>query len=93
VTRVRTVFGDLHITTEDLLADGDKVVCRTSASATHRGELKYQRWGAFAPTGKRLTWTETCIFRFEGGKIAEQWWETDWGGLLVQLGVVVPPGS
>ena len=91
---ILSALPDIHLTIEDLFADGDKVVVRTSASATLRGELR-TRWGTtFPPTGKRLTWTEICIYRLAGGKIAEEWWETDWAGILVQLGVVpAPPGS
>jgi ketosteroid isomerase-like protein len=34
-----TAFPDLHYTVEDLIAEGDKVVSRFTARATHQGEF------------------------------------------------------
>ncbi len=87
VAAYRASLADLHYTIEDLLADGDQVVLRLSGSFTHQGELKTP-WATFPPTGKRLTFTEICIHRCVGSKIAEMWWETDWAGLLEQLGAL-----
>ena len=88
----RTAIPDVHVVIEDLLADGEKVVVRLSTSGTHLGELSTP-WGTFAPTGKRLTWTEIDVHRLAGGKIVEQWFEIDWASLLVQLGVVPAPAG
>ncbi len=88
----RASLPDLHYEVRDLLTDGEKVVDRTSVSGTLRGELR-TRYGTFPPTGQRLTWTEISIHRFEGGKIAEQWWETDWAGIPMQLGALPVPAA
>jgi serine phosphatase RsbU (regulator of sigma subunit)/predicted ester cyclase len=64
-------FSETHYTFEEQLADGDKVVSRISASATHdRGE-----YFGLRPTGR--VWEETLvtIHRIVGGKIAEEWSE------------------
>ena len=54
---------------EDQVAQGDKVVTRFSAHATHdRGELM-----GVAPSGREITFMPIFIHRIEGGKIAEEW--------------------
>src|SRR5437763_10234946 len=40
-------FPDLHVTVEDVIAEGDKVVCRNMVTGTHRGEYM-----GIPPTGK-----------------------------------------
>ena len=79
-------FPDVNVTVEDLLVDGDKVIERTTARATHTGEFN-----GIPATGRQVMWTEIHIYRLEDGKIAELWSEIDLLGLLVQLGAVPGP--
>ena len=79
-------FPDVHATVEELLADGDMVIERTSARATNTGEFN-----GIPATGKQVSWTEIHIYRLKDGKIAEQWSEIDLLGLLTQLGAVPAP--
>ena len=79
-------FPDVRVTVEDLLADGNKVIERTTARATHTGEFN-----GIPPSGKAVTWTEIHIYRLEDGRIAELWSEIDLLGLLIQLGAVPGP--
>ena len=79
-------FPDVKATVEDLLAEDDKVIERTSVRATHSGEFN-----GIPPSGKQVVWTEIHIYRLEDGKIAELWSEIDLLGLLVQLGAVPGP--
>ena len=79
-------FPDVHAAVQDLIADGDRVIERIQASATHTGEFN-----GISPTGKQVGWTEIHIYRLEDGKIAEQWSEIDLLGLLVQLGAIPGP--
>ena len=83
---VVAAFPDVQATIEDLLADGDKVIERTTARGTHRGEFN----GAPA-TGKSVTWTEIHIYRLADGKIAELWSEIDFLAIMMQLGAI--PGA
>ena len=76
-------FPDVRVTVEDLIADGDKVIERTTAMATHTGEFN-----GIPPTGTQVVWTEIHIYRLRDGKIAELWSEIDLLGLLVQLGAI-----
>ena len=82
-TRYRTAFPDLHLTIEDTLSDGDRVVARWGSTGTHRGDLQ-----GIAPTGKRMQITGLTIVRFTNGKITEEWVNWDTLGMLRQLGVV-----
>jgi predicted ester cyclase len=83
----RTAFPDLHLTEEDWIAEGDKVVCRYTIRGTHKGEFM-----GIAPTGKQVVITGIEIVRFEGGKPVEHWEEMDMLGLLQQLGAIPTPG-
>jgi len=83
----RAGFPDFHVTIEDIIAEGDKVASRWTARGTHQGELI-----GIPPTGKQATWTGMTIYRFAGGKIVEAWWSKDMLSMLIQLGVVPPPG-
>jgi predicted ester cyclase len=74
---------DLHLKNEDLIAEGDKVVCRNSVTGTHEGEYM-----GLAPTGKSVAYDEIFILRFAGGRIAETWGVVDVLAQMRQLGVV-----
>lgn len=82
-TFYRSAFPDLHITVEDMVAEGDRVVGRVTITGTHQGDLM-----GIPPTGKRVQVGSIDIIRYEGGKVVEHWGETDAMGLMQQLGVV-----
>ena len=66
VTTMRTAFPDLHVTIEDIIAEGDKVAVRVLMQGTFKGELN-----GIAPTGRKLTFPEAVFVRFENGKEVE----------------------
>ena len=83
-------FPDLHVAVEDVIAEGDKVVCRNTVSGTHQGEYM-----GLPPTGKSITYNEIFIFRLAGGRIAETWGVVDVLSQMRQLGAIpgIPGGS
>jgi steroid delta-isomerase-like uncharacterized protein len=83
LVEVRASLPDLHVTIEDVVAEGDKVVTRWFSTGTNLGE-----YGGIPPTGKKATWTGMTITRFEAGKMAESWWNYDSLGLMQQLGLI-----
>ncbi len=76
-------FPDFHLTTEESIAEGDKVVNRWSFQGTHQGI--YQN---VPPTGVTVTITGIDIFRIANGKIVELRQELNLLGLLQQFGAI-----
>ena len=87
MTMMRTAFPDIHLTIEDTVAEGDKVVMRYTGRGTHKGDLM-----GIAPTGKQITITGMVISRHVGGKQVEAWVAMDQLGMMQQLGVIPPMG-
>nr|BFE31290.1 ester cyclase [Actinomadura rugatobispora] len=82
-TKLLGAFPDLHVTIEDVIAEGDKVVSRNTVSGTHQGEYM-----GIPPTGKTVTWKEIMIARFEDGRVTETWGVVDVLAQMRQLGVI-----
>jgi predicted ester cyclase len=76
-------FPDLHVTIEDLIAEGDKIVSRNTVTGTNLGDYM-----GHAPTGKSVTYNEIFIFRFAAGRIAETWGVVDVFSQMKQLGAI-----
>jgi predicted ester cyclase len=84
----RAAFSDAHLTNEDMIAEGDKVVTRWTWRVKHTGE-----WMGIAPTGKQVEITGISIHRIAGGKIVEDWASADELGMMQQLGAIPVPGE
>ena len=52
---------DLHVEIEDMIAEGDKVMCRNA-----------WRW-TDPKTGKKMTFSGVVLWRLVDGKLAERW--------------------
>jgi predicted ester cyclase len=77
------IYPDIHLTVEDVIAEGDKVVGRTTVTGTHQGEFM-----GVAPTGKSVTYNEIFIFRFANGRVVETWGVVDVYAQMKQIGVI-----
>lgn len=84
----RRAFPDLHYTVEDVIAEEDRVVQRSTARGTMEGEFL-----GMPATGKNATWSEMHIIRIKNGKIIEHWASVDQLGMLQQLGLAPAPGQ
>ena len=80
---LRAAFPDLHVTVEDVIAEGDKIVQRWTGRGTHQGELM-----GIPPTGNRVSVAGITISRFKDGKVSEEWEVYDMMGMMQQLGVI-----
>ena len=80
---LRTAFPDLHYDTEELIAEDDKVVARTTMRGTHTGPFL-----GIPPTGRRFEQQQIHILRFVDGKAVEHRAVRDDLGMLQQLGVI-----
>lgn len=78
---------------EHLVGEGDRVVARWSAVGVHGGEFRdmIDTARVYPPTHRPMRFSATDIYRFEGGKIAEEWNSIDEYGLLFQIGALVRP--
>ncbi|HEY7537960.1 MAG TPA: ester cyclase [Gaiellaceae bacterium] len=81
-----SAFPDLERTIVDLVAEGDKVVARWTATGTNTGPFQ-----GMPPSGKRATSSGITVFRVADGRIVEEWSESDMLGLLQQIGAI--PGG
>ena len=82
VGMMRGVFPDLHVTIDDIMAEGDMVAVRVTMRGTFKGEFMGN-----APTGKQLAFQEAVFVRFENGREVEA---TAYGNMLAfneQLGI------
>ena len=81
-----TAFPDWQASIDDLIAEGDKVVVRTTVHGTQQGEMQ-----GIPATGRSVNSPSITIFRLANGKIAEGWIVSDNLGLMQQLGVIPTP--
>jgi steroid delta-isomerase-like uncharacterized protein len=81
VAMLRGMLPDFHIEVEAMIAEGDMVVSRYTATATDTVGYMGQ-----PPTGKSIRTPAIQIFRFADGKIVESWAARDDLGTLRQLG-------
>jgi predicted ester cyclase len=94
VTQFRAGMPDVfytvdHLTSDDVVGEGDRVVQRLIARGTHTGDL----FGIPA-TGNEVRWTEIHIGRYADNRLVEHWGNVDVLGIFQQMGVVpAPPGT
>lgn len=76
-------FPDVHVTIQDMIAEGDKVVVRNTWHATHKG-----MWNGVAATGRQVTFSGIVIWRIANGKLTDRWANIDELGMMRQLGAI-----
>jgi serine phosphatase RsbU (regulator of sigma subunit) len=76
----RSAFPDFHISIEEQIAEGDKVVSHYTIRGTHQGDFR-----GMAPTGKEIELKGVTTFRFSPeGKVVETWDSYDQMSLMRQ---------
>jgi steroid delta-isomerase-like uncharacterized protein len=78
--RYQSACPDARLEIEDLLAEGDRVAVRWTATGTHEGEFM-----GVEPTGNEVTITGFEVTEVGDGEIVESWSLFDALGLLRQL--------
>ncbi|HLI50289.1 MAG TPA: ester cyclase [Thermomicrobiaceae bacterium] len=86
ISMFRAGFPDIHLTIEDEIYTGDKVVHRWVLSGTHS-----EPFMGMPATGKQVAFNGMTIVEMHDGKIAGRWSIPDMMGLMTQLGAVPPP--
>ena len=83
---MRSAFPDLFFSVEEQIADGDKVLTRFEWTGTHRGEFV-----GIPATGRSVKVWGMVIDRLEDSRIKDTRIIMDMLGLMMQLGVFLPP--
>jgi steroid delta-isomerase-like uncharacterized protein len=81
VALFRSAFPDLEFHIDELIAEGDRVVARTTMRGTQQGEFF-----GIPPTGTSVTVPGIHILRIADGRIAEHWGVNDDLSFMRQLG-------
>ncbi len=75
-----TVFSDMRIEIDFLIAEGDKVDCHFALLGRHTGEF-----AGIAPKGNQIRCPAISTFRIADGLLVEAWEIFDSGDLLRQM--------
>jgi predicted ester cyclase len=81
IRMITSMYSNLQITIEDIIAEGDMVAMRTTFK------------GVFRRNGKNFTVPSLSLSRFKDGKIIEAWDMYDNLNIFRQLGISPPPKS
>ncbi|NJK38882.1 MAG: ester cyclase [Oscillatoriales cyanobacterium RM2_1_1] len=76
-------FPDVKHRIEDMVAEGEKVVYRTTIHGTHTGEFL-----GIPPTQKSVKINDFTLLRIVEGKIVEWWYECNLLRVMQQLGLM-----
>jgi steroid delta-isomerase-like uncharacterized protein len=86
VATMASAFPDRQLTVDDMVAEGDRVVVRTTTTGTHQGQIE-----GIPATGKAINQPAITIFQLANGKIVQGWYVSDHLSLMQQLGVIPAP--
>ena len=81
-----TAFPNIRFTSDNVVAEGDRVAISWVASGTNTGPLM-----GMPPTGKSATVLGCNIMQIEAGKIVAHWVYFDRMALMMQLGAIPAP--
>jgi steroid delta-isomerase-like uncharacterized protein len=83
---------DRTFTCEELIAEGDRVVCRVRVRGTQSGPFEMTRL-TLPASGREMSTEQIHVFRVAEGKLAEQWQGRDDILMLRQLGHLPLPAA
>jgi predicted ester cyclase len=84
---LRAAFSDLRLVREQIIVDGNFLAARTTFSGDFTGVFTDSPIGPAEPTGQHLEWEVIGIFRYDEGRLAEEWVQTDYRSFVTKLGV------
>jgi steroid delta-isomerase-like uncharacterized protein len=74
-------FPDLHITLDEVIAEGDTVCASSTLTGTHKGAFM-----GYQPTGKKVTMTSLTLVHIRDGKVSDSLVKNDVQALMRQIG-------
>ena len=84
---IPATFSNFETTILDIFGAEDRVAARLKHYGIVRAAI-LSRLGTFKVSGLEMRWDAIAIFRFEEGKIAEEWVNRDELGMLLSDGVI-----
>jgi predicted ester cyclase len=81
ITWFRNAYPDMHVTVDDLIAEGDRVIAFWTMRGTHQGQC----FGV-QPTGRHVVLNAISTLRVLNGQVCEYEARPDYLGILLQLG-------
>ncbi len=85
----KETFSQFRTEIHDVFGSGDKWVVRLTHHGLGGGMWR-SRLGNYDVTGKKVTWNSMAIFRFDNGKIIEEWVVRDEMAIALQFGLIKP---
>lgn len=80
--------------TDELIAEGDRVAACYEGAGTHTGPAWELPMGTVPESsGRSVSYTGIAVYRVHHGKIASEYGEGDYLGMVQQLGLIDPPGE
>lgn len=80
IEAILRAFPDLHVSIDDMVAEGDRVAVRATWQGTHLGEFQ-----TLQPTERHVSFSGMVLWRIVDDKIADRWAYIDTGTLFRQL--------
>jgi hypothetical protein len=75
-----TAFPDMHVSLDEVIAEGDAVFLRSTLTGTHDGEYK-----GIPPTGRHVASESAEVFRIADGRFVGYWCLANVAGIMRQL--------
>jgi steroid delta-isomerase-like uncharacterized protein len=91
LSEARTAFPDLHLTFDEMIAEGEYVAGRWTFRGTNTGDMETPMH--IPATGRQVTITGITISRVATGKVVEDWHQGDMMGFMQQLGLIPVPAQ
>lgn len=82
IERAHEGLADLRFTVDEIIAEGNLVAVRSTATGVHEGEFM-----GVPPTGEQVEFRAMNFFRIEDGEVIEDWALWDAVTLMGQLGI------
>ena len=77
--------------TDELIAEGDRVVALWEGGGTHTGRSWELPVGSLPEaSGEKAQYSGTTVFTVQDGRITEEYGQTDYLGVMQQLGLIEP---
>lgn len=87
-TEFFTAYPDIHVTTNFMMADGDKVMAYVTMTGTNSGSM-----GNMPATNKQVNIDGIDVISLKDGKATERWGFFDNMKMMQQLGMMPTPGA